>query len=350
VAINPDILARHIEDFNLVTGNATNRFTCPISLRECETQELIDGHILNEALVQASRKTVIQYKDVDNFYGTAIEPGFIRYWNLKTKSFLDQIRENKNVRVCFPDGSELTAFPADSTAARKARGIFPSIVFRREGMRDINLFVKTKMDDPRLLGVADLETTARFVPAHVIGAMLKAAYLTFFDLIGYKAVYGPFGDTLRRTLNGYYQDRASTEDAPRYFSRYRNAVKFLMRGGMRSAAAALAVPSFDTLNHGVFWLHRTPARLIFAATCLFKINDVTVTVTIPECDDIKRAHIAVESYERLLGEKAPVPHTVHAAKIDKGVCLVEERVTPIIFGVPPEWESGLNAAMPKRDK
>jgi len=344
LTVDPEKLARLIADFNDVTGNNTSRFTCPITLRECDPDELVDGHILNASLTSANRRTVIQYGKVDNFFGTTVEPGFIRYWNLKYRAFEELIKENKNVRIYPADGSELEAFLATSKAARKARGKFPNITFRREGMPDIELFVKTTMDDARLRGEIELETTARFVPAHVVAAMLKAAHLAFFDLIGYRAICSPFGDTLRRTLKIYYEANARTDDAPKYFANFRNAVKFLMKGTTENASDALAVPALDTLNHRVFWIHRTPRGIVFAATCLFRINNIVVAVTVPQCDTNENVAVAIDFYERLLAERQPVQHTVHAAKIENGVCIVEQTPIPVLYGVPPQWQSRLSGS------
>lgn len=321
------------------------RFTCPITLRECEVEELIGGHILNEKLAKANRRTGIQYGKVDNFYGTTVEPGFIRYWNQKDKSFLDQIKENKDVRVCFADGSRAEAFLANSRSARKASGKFPNIILRRDGVEDIELFVRTTKDDPRLNGGVDLETSGEFVPAHVIASMLKAAHLALFDLMGYQAIYDPCGDSLRRSLNQYFQHQAKAGEAPAYFNSFRNSVKFLMRGGVPNGREAIKVETYYTLNHGVFWLYFNLAGLIFAATCLFQINDVIVTVTIPQCSVTNKVDVAIKSYEQLLAENTPVPHTVHAARIENGVCEVNRLKIPITFGVPPEWEPLLKAAI-----
>src|SRR2546427_12424424 len=78
----PYQLTHRIADYNRVNPDRKlNTFVCPITLRKCQPQELIDGHILPQAIVRASRRTIIQYGDVDHFYGTRVEASFVRYLN-----------------------------------------------------------------------------------------------------------------------------------------------------------------------------------------------------------------------------------------------------------------------------
>jgi hypothetical protein len=47
---------------------------------------LCAGHVLNQGLQSASRVTVIQRKDIDNYYGYSVEPDFVRMLNLGVAS------------------------------------------------------------------------------------------------------------------------------------------------------------------------------------------------------------------------------------------------------------------------
>jgi len=64
---------------------------------------------------------------------------------------------------------------------------------------------------------------------------LKAALLTLFDMIGYRAIANPLGDTLRRTLASFFCDKAARADAVRYFSDFENSVKLLNDRAQRRA-------------------------------------------------------------------------------------------------------------------
>jgi hypothetical protein len=334
--VDAEEIGSHIADYNAVTGNHSTRFVCPITLRECETHELIDGHILNRKLRKASRRTVVQYADVDNFYGTRVEPSLIRYVNSKDKSLLDLLKESKDIRVAFADGTEAPAFLAGSRSSRKAETRFPRVSLMREGTPEIKLYVRTRMDDPRLSGPVDLVRTVGFSPAHWVASMLKAGHLALFEMLGYRVVFDAFGDSIRRSLNQFYQDYAGPTQASKYFQGYRNAVKFVKTGG--TAATAVEPLPFDTLADRAFFLHHTPKRTVFAATCIFQINDISVTVTLPQATSNDSTATAVEFYERLMRHDAAVPQTIHLAKIEDGVCKVDPAPFAIGYWTPERSE------------
>jgi len=73
MSIDPRELKRHLADLGAL-GYPSEQFICPITLQSVPTEALMDGHILNEAFKEASRKTVIQFKDVDDHYGETVEP------------------------------------------------------------------------------------------------------------------------------------------------------------------------------------------------------------------------------------------------------------------------------------
>ena len=46
-------------------------------------------------------------------------------------------------------------------------------------------------------------------------------------MLGYNAVFDPFGDTLRRSLKQFFEDRASSENGESYFGDFRNAARII---------------------------------------------------------------------------------------------------------------------------
>lgn len=327
MAIDPKQLAAHIEDYNDVTGNKIKRFVCPITLQQCEEHELINGHILNKGLRSASRMTVIQYKDVDHFYGSTVEPALIRFLNSKGKELNDLLRESDEIKVHFPDGSEVSAFVPGPRSASKAAEKFPAVTLRHQDHPDVQLYLRTSKDDPRLSGPVDLSRMTKYFPAHWVAAMVKAGYLTMFKLFGYSMVFSPFGDSIRRDLNRYYAERGRRDDAHLYFSRYRRSIQLLLRQDYNGAGLT-SLPN-STLSDHELWLSKTPAGTVFAATCLFLINDITAVITLPMADSSGDVEIAVDFYERLMADPESVPRTMHRARLRDGALVVEERPLPI---------------------
>ncbi len=277
-------LTAHIKDYAEVFETTTDRVVCPITLRECEEPQLVNGHILNGALLSASRRQVIQYGKVDGFYGTRVEPELVQYLNLKERSIADLVRTSRNLVVEFGDGTTAKAFVTGGRARKAARRKFPT-GWVRIGHESIQVFARVGFDDPRLTGDMTLAGSVPALPGHWVAAMLKASFLAMFDMIGYRLIRDPLGDTLRRTLASYFRDQASREAAADYFRDFQNSVKLLGKGrtpsDLRTNYQAF---EFDTLEDRMVLLHFSGAsqRLMFAATCIFKVNEATVTITIPQ--------------------------------------------------------------------
>jgi hypothetical protein len=300
MTVNPAELQRHLDDYAEVCGERKSRFVCPITLRECDESELINGHILNKAIRKASRKTVIQFKGVDGHYGHTVEPHFVRYLNSRHKTALEWVADSDDLKLEFHDGTKADAFHAVSRSARKAVVKFPLVdVPISEGTAPV--FVKVAKDDPRLKMPMKLAVTDWHYPAHWVASMVKAGYLALFRMIGYRAVFDAFGDTVRYSLKRFYAEGARREQARHYFYEYRNAVKLLGMGSKPEDLHDAYRPfEFDTLEDQELFLHYTPADTLFAATCIFRVNETTVTVTLPQRTSQADPAIAFEFYGRLM--------------------------------------------------
>src|SRR5262245_62108624 len=100
-------LKHYFDDYAEVTGKRLDRFVCPITLRECELAELVEGHILNKEIKRASRKKVVQYRPVDNFYGKEVEPDLIRYLNMRQTNKVDFFTRGRDLKVTLTDGAKV---------------------------------------------------------------------------------------------------------------------------------------------------------------------------------------------------------------------------------------------------
>ena len=62
-------------DFAQLGDGPPTHFQCPILLKD-EAVELCMGHVVNKAIPNCCRKTVLQRKDIDGFYGSLLERHF----------------------------------------------------------------------------------------------------------------------------------------------------------------------------------------------------------------------------------------------------------------------------------
>ncbi len=226
-----------------------------------------------------------------------------------TLSEFDLVAGAESVEIILEDGSTYDAFVLkNDRAARKAAVKFP-ILNLSTGKETILVGVKTSLDDPKITrqntGKAQIAIGHRYSQSHWVAGMLKAAYLTMFDLIGYKATFDPFGDSLRRELAQYFYDNGTSADAPKYFIKYANAIKLVGRGSkLPIQGERYEKVDFDTLNDRRLLFHFTPCETVFAVTCIFQINNATVSVTIPQSTHGANVVMATKFYDRLMnGEK-----------------------------------------------
>lgn len=316
--ITAEKIKPYLEDYEKATGNATEHFICPITLKECDVTDLIEAHILNKGFNKASKRTIIQYGPIDHFYGTRVEESFVTFVNSKDHDATQIIAAAECLEIEFEDGTTAPCFPAVGASARHAEGKLPRWSARIDGVEH-SFFINTKIDDPRLNPRMKLLGKSRQCPpAHWTASMLKAGYLTVFDMIGYDAVYSPCGNTLRLTLKSYYSADSTREDAEHHFAEFQYATKFAGTGTVADAAHGNYRPlRFDSLARRELLFHYTPLKNLFAMTCVFQINDVSATVSLPAAFTEGDIATSWSYYTRLVNDEHP-PQQVHLAKYRDG--------------------------------
>ena len=122
MAHNAEQLSRLNANYEAVTGRLVQRFVCPITLRDEPDAVLCDGHVLNDAIDTARRRTVVQRADVDCFFGRTIEPELVTFLNAGIAPYEQLMRLGGHIlTVKLPSGEKVPAFFANS----KARARFP---------------------------------------------------------------------------------------------------------------------------------------------------------------------------------------------------------------------------------
>src|SRR3954447_15024177 len=103
MAIDPAELGGLQRDFVSLRHEPCPDFFCPILLEHgTGPQGLMNGHILNEAIREAPRATVIQRADVDGHFGRTVEPDLIDLVNLNhytNEEFLHKAGRSRTLRA-----------------------------------------------------------------------------------------------------------------------------------------------------------------------------------------------------------------------------------------------------------
>ncbi len=319
MAINKDQLELLNTDYISQTGKQVKNFVCPITLDDEPSAELCNGHILNDAIRKASAATVIQYKDIDNYFGRVLENELVKWLNLPLLSTDELFQISYNLRVTIPDGQTIEAF---YSRQGKVKGKYPQInLYGADKTVVSQPFLKTQ--DPNLWEFkdAEIEGIVRLSNAAFIGSLLKSAYLTLFRMFGYRYVLSACGVIVGNQLATFYREKANIEQASKYFGPFHDAVSFELNGTFQNA---------DSLEDGFFLMHHRgkseSPKTIFALTCVFSINDKTVLLTLPFWESSAFDISLYHDYMAFLADHS-MTHTAYAARLHDGI--IERNVRPL---------------------
>jgi hypothetical protein len=303
MAINEDQLARLNADYTALTGKVVEGFVCPVTLQDDPHAELCDGHVLNEGIKKASRVTVIQRKDVDNYYGRTIEPDLVEMLNAPVSTPQELVRRARDLTITTPSGDKLQAFFGNS----KARKRFQQVDLRnRDGTPFASPFLKAGELEARLYKGLEVEWTMTVTNSAVVGSFVKSSYLALFRMLGYRWVHSADGDKVRRALAAFYHNKASKEQSLDYFSEFSGSIAVVLSDAFDDVE--------DTLEGGSLLFHYAEGDritgLLFAVTCLFRVNDRVVTVTLPCSQREGYYFVAIRHYQAFLNNRS-MPHSVY---------------------------------------
>ncbi len=309
MAFSAEQLAFLNANYLSVTGKPAQHFVCPITLKDEPGKELCDGHILNDSIKEASGRTVVEYKDVDQHFGATIEPDLVAFLNAPVSTPKELIEKyGRTLTVTLPFGEKAEAFFAN----RKARPQFPRIdLLDTSGAPIASPYLQTGPLEPKLHRNLQIEWLMGFTSSAIFGSLLKSAHLALFRIMGYRHVLSAAGSYLRQALASFYTDKADKAQSGRYFSKFAGAVKPVLND--------IPADAGSTLDDGSLWFHYEPGgcekNLLFAISCLFRVNGRMVTVMVPYCMDGSRFEATSALYEAALNDSA-TPQDIHAAWLD----------------------------------
>jgi hypothetical protein len=315
-------LSRLRAEYTAVTGKVGHTFVCPISLRDEPDAELCDGHILNHGLGSASRITVVQRKDIDNYYGHTVEPDLVRLLNLGVETQGELIHRSHHLHVVTPEGGRVETFFASPRSGAGSR--FKQVDLLGEAGEVIaRPFLRGDGLAPGRYTALDVEWTVTVRQSSIVASFVKAAYLALVRMFGYRWVVDDAGSYVRRALLGFYEDGHGKEAAREHFGRFEGLTSVVVAGSDGATSNSLA--------DNTFLLHYAagdgPGGVLYALSCIFYINGRTWTVSLPACDP-GYFFVALPYYEAFLKDRS-LPSRVHQARLADGRLEVSE--VPLSF-------------------
>ena len=198
-------------DFRAVTGNEFVHFFCPI-LHTDEKREMCRGHVIPKAL-ETCDAWVPQVKDVDSFYGSVSEATFSCEMMDGSKTPFEKWQNPKLNKIYRPklkvNGEELEHYFAKES--KHFAGHTPVQVVGPNAELLTRFVIKKSPQEMSELSGTDIKVIVErdFRPA-VIAAVLKAAHLTMFRMLGYSHVFSPAGRYLSLVLGDFYTRNRQT--------------------------------------------------------------------------------------------------------------------------------------------
>lgn len=269
---------------------------CPITHQDTPFDQLCAGHILNKGLQKASRLTVPQRMDLDSHYGAALEADLVRYLNFPVLGSSDHLSKVKTFTIKLHSGEQVEAFFAGAEAANRYRRVD---LKNSDGEVVASPYIRRSNEETSEYRDVEVEWTITISNIALVGALIKSAYLTLFRLVGYRYGFDPIGNIVRKCLADFFNDRATKTSARQYFSRFNGAVITSLKGLLNTTP--------DTLTGGTLLFHYddgTNQDTLFALSCLFRINQCTLIVTLPAVMDITYSIEALRLYECLLKDRS----------------------------------------------
>jgi len=192
--------ARFRANYQELTRESVSGLICPITLQDTAFHELCAGHVLNQGLQHASRLTVPQRRDLDNFFGGAIEADLVKYLNFPILSSAEHLAKVKRFVIKLPTGDRVEAFFAGDEAAKRFQRVD---LKNAAGETVASPYVRTN----ELVGEykdVEVEWTITINDLALVGALIKSAYLTLFRLVGYRYALDPVGAIVRKSLADFF--------------------------------------------------------------------------------------------------------------------------------------------------
>ena len=208
-------------DYEKVHSKRFTTFFCPIKYEDAPVR-LCMGHVVNKAIGGSSNARIVQRQDVDNFYGSLLESEYTGFLETRGKSFSERVNSKSHYkgRVKFILNGKEVSYHRFHGEKRDDQ----SIVYVKESDRIVahlamHLSPAALIEASKSLCESVVERDCRIA---ALAAMIKAAHLTLFSLLGYtyvntaasyfigRLVLGRFFDDYRMTSPMLAREAAKT--------------------------------------------------------------------------------------------------------------------------------------------
>ena len=225
-------LERLRTDYQSVVGRPFEHFFCPILFRD-EAAALCRGHVINTAFRDSDPTWTIQRADVDSFYGRVFESKFLAIQAHGEQDILIVLTDKELRRHLKPkillEGREVEHYVARGPVPPH----FSELQVELPDGKTVKLAMKLEPSEA-LASRQDAWEIAveRDVLVAALPSLLKAAHLTWFELMGYRYAMSLGGHFLgHHVLGAFYfanakkSKRRIIESAEPHFREFVNLVR-----------------------------------------------------------------------------------------------------------------------------
>jgi hypothetical protein len=226
-------LERLRSDYEAVTKRSFVYFYCPILLRD-EKTELCQAHIINERFRNSPRAWTIQRKDVDGFYGSNFEADFLAI-QYKTENWSpSKVIIDKGLAKRFSPRILVDEEPVEYFVTQ---GNIPNdyTQIKIEGSGQ-SIQLGLKMHPQNFIMALDQSweiSISLDVRLPAVVSLIKAAYLTLFEVLGYRYALSAGGYFIGRQILGEFflqnnEEKHKPEivkNAQSFFSEFKHMVR-----------------------------------------------------------------------------------------------------------------------------
>lgn len=219
-------------DFAKVTGKPFRHFFCPILLTD-EPADLCMGHVVNEGFGSSVGTQIPQRADVDNFFGSVFEADLVALVKAEGKH-LDELMADPSLRNSLRPHIEVDG-ETWPHYTRKGHPPENHTTFHMKLQNETSLEVVLKKSRDEVIAalpkkwawVAEKDCTTA-----AVAALIKAAHLTLFSLLGYQYVFTTEGRYVAQHILGrFYRKnwnklaREARTAAREFFAEFSNMVR-----------------------------------------------------------------------------------------------------------------------------
>ena len=173
------------QDFTKKFGYPFKHFHCPI-LQVDEKVDLCLGHIVNEQIPGSSRSQVIQRADVDNWYGAFFEADSVAFHKAKPSRISEILADKTLIKKLNPkisiDGEAVPHHIFNGSVSPQHTPL--KLQLGDDAPVKMVLRIPSHQVDDSLTKNWQIEIGGDFRLCNVV-SMIKSAYLTLFQMLGY---------------------------------------------------------------------------------------------------------------------------------------------------------------------